>query len=117
VGGGGLVVVEDYHDQQPVAAAEVPEHPGYGVGADYGGQQAQVHDDHHRAGEQDHQADKHLGRRGGEERLKVKGRRGEGEIERGDDGKRGEEKRKRVKRKGSRERKRRKEVERRGEKE
>ena len=72
MGGGGFVVVEDHHDQQPVAAEKVPDYPGGRVGAEDDGQHAQVDDDHHRGDQQDHQTDKRLrgghGRRGQEER-------------------------------------------------
>lgn len=52
--------MEDHHDKEPVAAAQVPGHPVHRVGVEDGGQDVQVDYNHDGGGEQNNQSDKDL---------------------------------------------------------
>lgn len=55
----GFIVMEDHHEEIPVAVTEMPEDPVKGVRAEDDGQHAQVDDNHDGAGQGDHQRHKH----------------------------------------------------------
>lgn len=69
--------MEEDHHEDPVAVGEVPDDPLQWVGVEDNRQQAQVDNDHHRAGEGNHQAHKHLGT---EERDTNRGRNSRGHV-------------------------------------
>lgn len=63
--------MEDNHDEEPVAAAQVPGHPVRRVGVEDGGQDEQV-DYHHDGGrEQNNQSDKDLQEKERERKARI----------------------------------------------
>lgn len=59
-GGDGLVVMEGYHEEDPVTTAKVINSQVHRVGADNCGYDKQVDNDHNRGCQQDDKADKCL---------------------------------------------------------
>lgn len=57
---GSFVVMESYHNEVPMTITNVPSNPCRGVGVEDQRQQDYIGYDHDGAGQQDHQANKHL---------------------------------------------------------
>lgn len=56
---GALIVMKDYHDQEPVPTAQVQDDPGDSVGVNDRGNHKHVNNEHHGGSEDDNQAHKH----------------------------------------------------------
>lgn len=69
--GRGFIVMEDQHEEDPVAVTEVPEDPVNGIRAEDDGKNAQIDDNHDGAGQQNHQRHKYLYRGNRDEGLEI----------------------------------------------